>query len=314
MNRARRELKKRAAQADMVVEILDARLPGSSRNPMLDRLCGGLPRLRVLTKPDLADPAVTPLWVEALTTPSCRVLPLEATRAVAVKQLIKACREVVPTRGHPGFPVRVMIVGVPNVGKSTLFNALVGKKKAEVRDQPAVTRSTQQIDVEGGLSILDTPGVLWPKFTQEEVAYRLAVSGAIRDSVLDMQNVAEFALEYLLRRYPEPLKARYKLASLPAEPRLVLEQICRKRGCLAKGGEPDFAKGGELMLRELRAGTIARVSLETPEDWANVVDSDEETDEEREGEHGDERAKPPNDSADVINGLADGTPDVKRDH
>src|SRR5690606_10100934 len=105
--------------------------------------------------------------------------------ASAAKQLIKACRDVVPSRGRPGFPVRVMIVGVPNVGKSTLFNALVGKKKAEVRDQPAVTRTTQQIDVEGGLSILDTPGVLWPKFTQEEVAYRLAVSGAIRDSVLD---------------------------------------------------------------------------------------------------------------------------------
>jgi ribosome biogenesis GTPase A len=280
MHRARRELKKRAANADMVVEVLDARLPGSSRNPLLDSLCARLPRLRVLTKPDLADSAVTALWVQELTTPSCRVLPLQATQAIAAKQLIKACRDLVPARGRPGFPVRVMIVGVPNVGKSTLFNALVGKKKAEVRDQPAVTRNTQQIDVEGGLSIVDTPGVLWPKFTQEAVAYRLAVSGAIRDSVLDMQNVAEFALRHLIERYPEALKARYKLASLPSEPRLVLEQICLKRGCLAKGGEPDFSKGGELMLRELRAGTIGPVSLETPEDWHNMPSDDESSDDE----------------------------------
>jgi ribosome biogenesis GTPase A len=283
MNRARRELKKRAANADMVLEILDARLPGSSRNPMLDQLCKGLPRLRVLTKPDLADPVVTALWVQELTTPSCRVLPLQATQAVAAKQLIKACREIVPSRGRPGFPVRVMIVGVPNVGKSTLFNALVGKKKAEVRDQPAVTRSTQQIDVEGGLSILDTPGVLWPKFTQEAVAYRLAVSGAIRDSVLDMQNVGEFALDHLIKRYPEFIKTRYKLEPLASEPRVVLEQICRKRGCLAKGGEPDFSKGGELVLRELRAGTLGPISLETPEDWLHVsIDEGETTDAEEE--------------------------------
>jgi ribosome biogenesis GTPase A len=293
MNRARRELKLRAAQADMVLEVLDARVPASSRNPMLDHLCAGLPRLRVLTKPDLADPAVTALWVQALTTPMCKVLPLQATQSIAAKQLIKACRELVPSRGRPGFPVRVMIVGVPNVGKSTLFNALVGKKKAEVRNQPAVTRRTQQIDVEGGLSIVDTPGVLWPKFNQEAVAYRLAASGAIRDSVLDMQNVGEFALELLINRYPEQLKARYKLDLLLTETRLVLEQICRKRGCLAKGGEPDYSKGGELVLRELRAGTIGPISLETPEDWLTVpeddTDADDLTDEQDDDDSTDEQ-------------------------
>lgn len=295
MNRARRELKKRAANADMVLEILDARLPASSRNPMLDSLCAKLPRLRVLTKPDLADEQITAQWVSELTTPLCRVQPLQATAPAAAKQLIKACRELVPSRGRPGFPVRVMIVGVPNVGKSTLFNALVGKKKAEVRDQPAVTRSTQQIDVEGGLSILDTPGVLWPKFTQEAVAYRLAVSGAIRDSVLDMQNVGEFALAYLLERYPDALKTRYKLSDMKTEPRLVLEQICRKRGCLAKGGEPDYEKGGELVLRELRAGTLGRISLETPSDWVNItsddgVAEDDERSDETESEPDDARS------------------------
>jgi ribosome biogenesis GTPase A len=278
MNKARRELKKRAAQADAVLEILDARLPASSRNPLLDKLCAGLPRLRILTKPDLADPDITNQWVEALSKPDCRVMPLQVTQPNAAKVVVKACRDLVPKRGRPGFPVRVMIVGVPNVGKSTLFNALVGKKKALVGDKPAVTRQTQQIDVEGGVSLLDTPGVLWPKFTDEIVAYRLAASGAIRDAVIDPQDVAEFALRFLIERYPEPLAQRYDLSPLPREANDVLVAVCKRRGCLVKGGEPDLTKGGELVLRELRAGLIGRVSLETPADWAGRLIDDEPLD------------------------------------
>lgn len=275
MNKARRELKQRAAHADAVLEVLDARLPNSSRNPLLDKICGHLPKLRVLTKPDLSDEAVTALWVAEMSSPNCHVLPLQATQPNAAKSLVKACRDLVPHRGRPGFPVRVMIVGVPNVGKSTLFNALVGRKKALVGDKPAVTRATQQIDIEGGLSIVDTPGVLWPKFTDERVAYRLAASGAIRDSVIDPSDVAEFALRLLMDRYPEQLAKRYNLASIPEHPRHALEQICRRRGCLAKGGEPDWTKGGELVLRELRAGHIGPVSLETPDDWREVQVEDD---------------------------------------
>lgn len=275
MNKARRELKKRAAQADAVLEVLDARLPASSRNPLLDKLCAGLPRLRILTKPDLADEDITRQWVEALSKVDCRVMPLQVTQPNVAKVVVKACRDLVPSRGRPGFPVRVMIVGVPNVGKSTLFNALVGRKKALVGDKPAVTRQTQQIDVEGGVSLLDTPGVLWPKFTDEVVAYRLAASGAIRDAVIDPQDVAEFALTFLIQRYPGSLARRYNLAPLPGEAREVLIAICKRRGCLVKGGEPDLTKGGELVLRELRAGLIGRVSLETPEDWAGRLTDDE---------------------------------------
>lgn len=283
MNKARRELKKRAASADAVLEILDARLPASSRNPLLDSICAGLPRVRVLTKPDLADEEVTAQWVEELTRPDCRVLPVQVTQPNVAKVVVKACRELVPSRGRPGFPVRVMIVGVPNVGTSTLFNALVGKKKAAVGDKPAVTRNTQQIDVEGGLSIVDTPGVLWPRFTDELVAYRLAASGAIRDAVIDPHDVAEFALRFLRERYPNEVSARYNLNPLPDEPRDILEQICRRRGCLAKGGEPDWTKGGELVLRELRGGVIGRVSLETPADWVGHG-ADEEADDPEEVE------------------------------
>jgi ribosome biogenesis GTPase A len=283
MNKARRELKKRAAHADAVLEILDARLPASSRNPLLDSICAGLPRVRVLTKADLADELATAQWVEELTRPDCRVLPLQVTQPNVAKIVVKACRELVPSRGRPGFPVRVMIVGVPNVGKSTLFNALVGKKKAAVGDKPAVTKNTQQIDVEGGLSIVDTPGVLWPRFTDELVAYRLAASGAIRDAVIDPHDVAEFALRFLRERYPDALSSRYNLSPLPEEPRDILEHICRRRGCLAKGGEPDWTKGGELVLRELRGGVIGRVSLETPADWVGH-DTDAEPDEADEAE------------------------------
>ena len=284
MNKARRELKKRAGNSDAVLEVLDARLPASSRNPLLDKICGHLPRVSVLTKPDLADEQVTSSWVEALSSERRVVLPLQATQPNAAKILIKTFRQLVPSRGRPGFPVRVMIVGVPNVGKSTLFNALVGRKKALVGDKPAVTRGTQQIDVEGGLSLVDTPGVLWPKFTDELVAYRLAASGAIRDAVIDPHDVAEFALRFLHERYPESLMRRYTLKALSNEPRDTLEQICRRRGCLAKGGEPDWTKGGELVLRELRAGYIGRVSLETPADWeqtgAEPVDEEGERPEE----------------------------------
>lgn len=300
MNKTRRELKQRAAHADAVIEILDARLPASSRNPLLDKLCGHLPRVRVLTKPDLADEPVTALWVNELSSPRCRVIPLQVTQPNAAKVLIKACRELVPGRGRPGFPVRVLIVGVPNVGKSTLFNALVGKKKALVGDKPAVTRSMQQIDVEGGLSLLDTPGVLWPKFTDERVAYRLAASGAIKDAVIDPHDVAEFALRLLYERYPDQLMKRYNLPALSAEPRDNLEQICRRRGCLAKGGEPDWTKGGELVLRELRAGLIGRVSLETPEDWLEAPAADDATTDDDSGEdvEADEGARDAGDSGD----------------
>jgi ribosome biogenesis GTPase A len=292
MNKARRELKKRAALSDAVLEVLDARLPASSQNPLLDKICGHLPRVSVLTKPDLADELVTAAWVNTLSNERRVVLPLQATQPNAAKILIRTFRQLVPSRGRPGFPVRVMIVGVPNVGKSTLFNALVGKKKALVGDKPAVTRGTQQIDVEGGLSIVDTPGVLWPKFTDEVVAYRLAASGAIRDVVFDSHDVAEFMLRFLHERYPEPLMQRYNLKSLTDEPRDTLEQICRRRGCLAKGGEPDWTKGGDLLLRELRAGYVGRVSLETPDDWKQVppepADSDELDDDGSDEESGDD--------------------------
>jgi ribosome biogenesis GTPase A len=264
MNKARRLMRDRVANSDMVIEVLDARLPRASQNPMLAQICRGVPRLVVLTKPDLADPVVTRQWMERMTKTNVAVLELVATEPASSKRLVAACRKLVPTRGRPGFPVRVMIAGIPNVGKSTLFNLLVGKRKAEVRNQPAVTRSEQRIDVPGGLSLVDTPGVLWPKLADTRGAYCLAASGAIRDSVVDALDVARFVVSWLHERYPDALSTRYGVATIGEDPDESLREIAQRRGCLKRGTGPDLGKAAELLLHELRAGKLGRVSLEVP--------------------------------------------------
>lgn len=264
MNQARRAIQKRLKRTDMVLEVLDCRLPNASQNPMLAELRGGLPCLRVLTKPDLADPVVTDAWIGALREPDVQVIALNATQTKAVKQIARECRKLVPKRGHGGFPVRVLIVGVPNVGKSTLFNSLSGKKKAEVRDQPAVTRREQVIELEGGIALVDTPGVLWPKLEDQAAAHRLAMSGAIRDAVIDSLAVGRFAVNFFRQYYPNNLQQRYKLDKLSDDPDEVLAAIAHRRGCLTKGVGPDLVKASELLLNELRAGKLGRLSLERP--------------------------------------------------
>jgi ribosome biogenesis GTPase A len=268
MNKARRQLQERARKSDMVLEVVDARLPRSSQNPMLGQWCPSMPTLRVLTKPDLADPAITKRWLTELCGERIRTLELVATEPRSSRRLVKACRDLVPKRGRPGFPVRVMIAGIPNVGKSTLFNLLVGERKAKVRDQPAVTKTEQRIDVPGGLSLIDTPGVLWPKLDDQAGAHRLAASGAIRDTVYDAVSVARFVVEWLQQRYPDALASRYRLPSIEHDVDEILRQIATRRGCLTKGVGPDMGKVSELLLGELRSGKIGRLSFESPEDFA----------------------------------------------
>ena len=276
MNKARREIRERMAKSDMVVEVLDARLPRASQNPMLGQLRGSLPCLRVLTKPDLADPKVTDQWLRVLTVENVRTIAVCATKPGAAKTIIRACRAMVPRRGRPGFPVRVMITGIPNVGKSTLFNLLVGKRKAAVGDRPAITKRQQRVDIPGGLALIDTPGVLWPRLDNQRAAFRLAMSGAIRETAMDSLEVARFTVEFLRERYPQELQSRYKLSELNEDPDDVLTAIAQRRGCLTRGIGPDMLKVSDLLLHELRAGTLGNISYELPEDYSSLSEVEED--------------------------------------
>jgi ribosome biogenesis GTPase A len=180
-----------------------------------------------------------------------------------VNQLIKLCHQLAPTRGNPGFPLRAMVVGIPNVGKSTLINTLAGKCMAKVGDKPAITNCTQQIDLRNGIILCDTPGLLWPDMSDQVAAYRLATSGAIGAGALDCTKVALFAVEFMMQRYWEPLRSRYEITDV-SDATAVLEQIGRRLGCLVAGGGIDTHRAAEAFLRELRAGKLGRVSFEEP--------------------------------------------------
>jgi len=265
MGKAQDKMTESVRKMDVLIEILDARLPSSSSNHRLDEMRLKKPCIKLLNKKDLADPVVTSAWVRHFEKESgVRALPISAKQQSETKKLIALCRQLAPNRGNPGYPIRVMVFGIPNVGKSTLINTLAGKSLANVGDKPAITVVAQQIDLHNGILIFDTPGLLWPNMSDQDVAYRLATSGAIGASALDYTKVALFAAEYLMRRYPDLLTTRYKLAVLPDSPTALIEAIGRCLGCLVSGGVVDQHRASEAFLRELRAGKIGRISLEYP--------------------------------------------------
>jgi len=269
MNKARREIAQAMAQTDVVIEVRDARLPSASANPMLEELRGERPCVRVLNKADLADPAVTEAWMAVLAGDrSVRCIALTATHASEVRRIPKVCRALAPSRGGPGKPVRALVVGIPNVGKSTVINSLKGRRVAEVADRPAVTRRRQRVDLDIGFSLSDTPGVLWPKLEDQAAAYRLAATGGIGAAAFDTFDVAHFTLAFLAQRYPEALRSRYKLTSLDREPTELLEDVARARGLLIRRGELDLERAADVLLREVRSGKLGRISFERPEDVA----------------------------------------------
>ncbi len=273
MAKARRQVTEKLKLIDVVIELVDARVPQSSRNPMVDEITAGKPRLIVLNKADMADPVVTEAWLRALKREEVEVVAVDAKHSKGLKQLITGAQKLMKEKHdrmrekgrNPG-PIRALIIGIPNVGKSTLINRLAGRNIAITGDRPGVTKRQQWIKMKGGeMELLDTPGILWPKFEDQIVGYRLAATGAIKDEILNLDDIALYTVRELHARYPEQLKERFKLETLPEDSVELLELIGKKRG-LISGGYVDFEKASELLLNELRHEKIGRISLETPAD------------------------------------------------
>ncbi|OOV86744.1 ribosome biogenesis GTPase YlqF [Oceanospirillum linum] len=279
MNKARRQIKDALPEIDVIIEVLDARLPYSSANPMLNELRGNKPCLKILSRDDLADPVITKRWIKHFEGQSeTRAITVTTTESRTLKQIPKIVKEMAG-QVRKDRPVRVMVMGIPNVGKSTLINSLAGKKVAKVGDEPAVTKRQQKIALPSGIAIIDTPGVLWPRIEDQNSAYRLATSGAIRNTAIDYLDIAMFAAGELMVRYPQPLSSRYKMNKLPETPEAILELIASKRGGLKAGGQIDWHKASEVLLNDLRSGHMGRLSLEVPEDIPEPVDESENADE-----------------------------------
>jgi len=270
MHATQKAIAERLKSIDVVIELLDARLPGSSANPMLTRLIGPKPTLKILNKQDLADAPRTQDWLEHYhAQPRTRAIGLHAGLAGPARALIAACHELAPLRGGLAKPLRVLIGGIPNVGKSTLINTLVGKRATATGDEAGITRQEQRILLADDFYLYDTPGVLWPKIIVPESGYLLAASGAVGRNAYDEQEVALELLQALRQPYGALLQARYQLAhsaqeigSLPED--ALLQAIGQRRGCLLPGGRLNAQKAAEIVLSDFRSGALGRITLETP--------------------------------------------------
>lgn len=275
MTKTRRQMEADLKHVDIVVELVDARIPISSRNPDIDAICGDKPRIVMLNRADQADPQMNRVWADYFN--KIKKIPAAAVDSRAgtgVGQMAALARNALKEqmakwkeRGQVGRPIRAMVVGVPNVGKSTFINKVAKRKSAKTGDRPGVTRGKQWVSVDSGLELLDTPGILWPKFEDETTGLHLAFTGAVKDEVTDLEGLACALLELLRNRYPQAIKDRYKLTELDGRQGWeLLEDCARKRGMRISGGELDTERMAKLLLDEFRSGKLGRFTLEVPED------------------------------------------------
>ncbi|MBX2835589.1 MAG: ribosome biogenesis GTPase YlqF [Gammaproteobacteria bacterium] len=264
MHKARKEIASVLPSTDIIVEVLDARIPYSSQNPMLKELRGDRPCLRVLTKSDLADPAKTDIWIAAMKNSNTDALAIQKDAADTATNVISTIKNLCPRTPGQLKPSVTLVVGIPNVGKSTLINTLVGRAAAKTGNEPAITKRQQLIRLSDNWQLRDTPGVLWPNLENVLGGYRLAATGAIRDTAMDSSDVAVHLLDYLKGEYQSELHVRYGECSSD-DSVAWLEHIGTSRGCLGAGGLVDFDRAARILLNEFRSGELGRVSLETPD-------------------------------------------------
>jgi ribosome biogenesis GTPase A len=279
MTSARKKAEETMEFIDVVIEVLDARIPEASHNPMIEdmRNFRQRPRLKILNKADLADPNITQMWLQFFNAqPNTKAVALSCKKAGDAKKIPNLCRQLAPHRGNHLKPLRMMIMGIPNVGKSTLMNALLNRRIAKVGDEPAVTKSQQRFDLSETMSITDTPGMMWPKIEYESDGYMLAASHAIgRNAVID-EDVAIFLANNLLKTYPSLINARYKLEAMKIDVNAIdgvdlLEAIAKRRAYKRQDGIWDMEKTAMALLTDYRSGAIGRISLESPSSRAEMI-------------------------------------------
>ena len=258
---------------DVVIELLDARIPYSSKNPQIDSIVGNKPRVVVLNKSDLSDRAKLNKWISYYQSKGIKAIPVDTLKGSGVNKIVEECKNVtkekmdaLKEKGRKERAIRVMIVGVPNVGKSSLINKLTGRKSTQTGDRPGVTKGKQWVRLKGNLELLDTPGILWPKFEDQKIALNLAFTRAIKDEILDIDTLGLKFIEKMSEIEPEKLKARYKLDSLGEEPLETMEMIGRKRGFILGRNELDYTRIAKTVLNEFREGKLGQITLEVPED------------------------------------------------
>ncbi|RUM92085.1 MAG: ribosome biogenesis GTPase YlqF [Thiomicrospira sp.] len=270
MHKAQKEIREILPQVDMIIEVLDARIPFSSENPMIANLRGDKPTLKIFNKSDLADPVQTEAWQTYFEqSKNIKTLALNAQQADRKTQVLDIIKKMIPRKADSVKVIHALIMGIPNVGKSTLINTLASRPIAKTGNEPAVTKILQRIKLEDGITLFDSPGMLWPNIENEHSGYRLAITGGIKETAFELPDIASYAAEYLMQTYPQRLLERYDLDELPihdpAPDVAFLEQIGRTRGCLVSGGQVNLDKISRIFITEIRDGLLGRLTLETPD-------------------------------------------------
>jgi ribosome biogenesis GTPase A len=279
MHKARKEIAEVMPQVDVIIEVIDARIPFSSENPLVPGLRGNTPLIKLLNKADLADPDITQIWIDKMEQDSgVKAIAVSQEKPEQIRALLSLCESMVPEKLRSIHTARAMIMGIPNVGKSTIINTLAGRTIAKTGNEAGITKSQQKIKLDNNILLTDTPGFLWPKLTPPSCGYRLAITGAIKETVFEYIEIAFFAADFLYKNYPDRIKNRYQLDDLPDNDQEIIEAIGRKRGCSTKGGRVDLQKASTILINEIRAGLLGAISWETPDMVVDEINTAKEED------------------------------------